>query len=128
MKCKSRYESELKVITEVKKLTAYVITITEKSPKKFRTVFVVRMQNHCIDTLENLIKANSIRADCSKNKARRAGFQHEAYSTLKTLEYVAFIAFENKCILAKQFEQICKLLDVCLSLLIAWRKSDAERI
>ena len=128
MSTRQRYESELKVITEVKKLTSYVITITEKSPKKFRTVFVVRMQNHCVDALENLVKANSIRADNSKNKARRTGFQHEAYSLLKTLEYVAFIAFENQCILAKQFEQICKMLDSCLSLLVAWRKSDEHRV
>lgn len=35
--------SDLIVITKIKKLTAYVITITEKSPKKFRTVFISRM-------------------------------------------------------------------------------------
>ena len=32
--------SELLVITKTKKLVAYVITITEKSPKKFRAVFM----------------------------------------------------------------------------------------
>ena len=37
--------SELIVITKAKKLTAYVITITEKSPKKFRAVFINRMQH-----------------------------------------------------------------------------------
>jgi len=121
-------KAELKVITQVKKLADYVITVTEKSPKKFRAVFIVRMQNYCIDALENLVKANSIRADNNVNKSRRANFQHEAYSNLKTLEYISFIALENNCILPKQYEQICKQLDVCISLLIAWRKSDYERV
>lgn len=40
------------VITVVKKLGAYIIAVTEKSPKKFRGVFVVRMQNYCLDTLK----------------------------------------------------------------------------
>ena len=55
--------SELIVITKAKKLTAYVITITEKSPKKFRAVFINRMQNYSLDCIENLIEANSIRMD-----------------------------------------------------------------
>lgn len=37
--------NDLVVITVAKKLCAYVIAITEKSPKKFRGVFVNRMQN-----------------------------------------------------------------------------------
>src|SRR5699024_10311242 len=49
--------SELLVITKTKKLVAYVITITEKSPKKFRAVFVNRIQNYCLDCLEYLIEA-----------------------------------------------------------------------
>lgn len=52
--------SELLVITKTKKLAAYTITITEKSPKKFRAVFVNRLQNYCLDCLEYLIEANSM--------------------------------------------------------------------
>ncbi|MCL2540031.1 MAG: four helix bundle protein [Firmicutes bacterium] len=119
--------SELKVITEVKKLTAYVITITEKSPKKFRAVFVMRMQNYCVNTLEKLIRANSVRADSLEGKARRSALQHDAYTELKTLEYISFIALECKCILPNQYQQICRQLDSCISLLVAWRKSDERR-
>ena len=43
--------NDLMVITVVKKLTAYTIAVTEKSPKKYRGVFVNRMQNYCLDTL-----------------------------------------------------------------------------
>jgi len=63
--------NDLIVITVVKKLTAYVITITEKSPKKFRGVFVNRIQNYCIDTLEYLLQSNYIRMDSLDNKLKR---------------------------------------------------------
>ena len=55
--------NDLIVITVAKKLCAYVIAVTEKSPKKFRGVFVNRMQNYCLDTIEYLLEANFIRMD-----------------------------------------------------------------
>lgn len=120
--------SELMVITKTKKLAAYVITITEKSPKRFRAVFVNRMQNYCLDCLENLIEANSMRMDSTKNKERRKECQHTAYLKLKLLGYMAFLSLESQCILKKQYEQISIQLADCINLLVAWRKSDAERV
>lgn len=119
--------SELIVITKTKKLSAYVITITEKSPKRFRAVFVNRMQNYCLDCVENLIEANSIRMDNIKNKERRRECQRMAFLKLKLLGYISFLALENQCILKKQYQQISLQLSDCINLLVAWRKSDAER-
>lgn len=119
--------SELIVITKVKKLTAYVITITEKSPKKFRAVFINRMQNYCLDCIENLLEANSIRMDSMKNKERRRECQRMAFLKLKLLGYISFLALENQCILKRQYQQISLQLSDCINLLVAWRKSDAER-
>ena len=119
--------SELIVITKTKKLAAYVITVTEKSPKRFRAVFVNRMQNYCLDCIENLIEANSLRMDNNKNKEKRKECQHNAFIKLKMLGYVSFLALENECILKKQYQQISLQLSDCINLLVAWRKSDAER-
>lgn len=119
--------SELVVITKTKKLSAYVITITEKSPKRFRAVFVNRMQNYCLDCLENLIEANSIKMDSIKNKEKRRECQRIAFLKLKLLGYISFLALENECILKKQYQQISLQISDCINLLVAWRKSDAER-
>jgi len=119
--------SELLVITKTKKLAAYVITITEKSPKKFRAVFVNRIQNYCLDCLEYLIEANSMRMDSTKNKERRKECQHQAFLKLKLLGYMAFLSLESQCILKKQYEQISLQVADCINLLVAWRKSDADR-
>lgn len=119
--------SDLIVITKTKKLTAYVITITEKSPKRFRAVFVNRMQNYCLDCIENLLEANSIKMDSVKNKERRRECQRIAFLKLKLLGYVSFLALENECILKKQYQQISLQISDCINLLVAWRKSDADR-
>ena len=38
-------KSELFVMTKAKDLAKYILTITEKTPKKFRFTLVVRIQN-----------------------------------------------------------------------------------
>lgn len=119
--------NDLIVITVVKKLGAYTIAVTEKSPKKFRGVFVNRMQNYCIDTLEYLLEANFIRMDSQENKTNREDFQKKAIVKLKLLGYVAMVAENSGCILKKQYKQISLQLSEAINLISAWKKSDDER-
>lgn len=119
--------NDLIVITVVKKLGAYTIAVTEKSPKKFRGVFVNRMQNYCIDTLEYLLEANFIRMDSQENKISREDFQKRAIVKLKLLGYVAMVAESSGCILKKQYKQISLQLSEAINLISAWKKSDDER-
>ena len=119
--------NDLIVITVVKKLAAYIITITEKSPKKFRGVFVNRMQNYCLDTLEYLLQANFIRMDSLENKKRREENQKEAIVKLKLLGYIAMLAENSGCILKKQYKQISIQIAEAINLTVAWKKSDDDR-
>lgn len=119
--------NDLVVITIAKKLCAYVIAITEKSPKKFRGVFVNRMQNYCLDTIEYLLEANFIRMDSAANKVKREHYQTEAIVKLKLLGYIAMVAQSSNCILQKQYKQISMQLAETINLIIAWKKSDDER-
>lgn len=119
--------NELMVITVVKKLGAYTIAVTEKSPKKFRGVFVNRMQNYCLDTLECLLEANFIRLDSRENKMLREDFQKKAIIKLKLLGYVSMVAENSGCILKRQYKQISLQLSEAINLIAAWKKSDDER-
>lgn len=119
--------NDLIVITVVKKLGAYVIAVTEKSPKKFRGIFVNRMQNYCLDTLEFLLEANFIRMDSQTNKTKREKLQKEAIVKLKLLGYVAMVAENSGCILNRQYKQISMQLAEAINLIVAWKKSDDER-
>ena len=119
--------NDLIVITYAKKLCAYVITVTEKSPKKFRSVFVSRMQNYCLDTIEFLLKANFIKVDCENNRIKRQNYQKEAIVKLKLLGYIAMVAESSGCILTKQYKQISMQLAETINLIVSWKKSDDER-
>lgn len=119
--------NDLIVITIVKKLGAYVIAVTEKSPKKFRNVFVSRMQNYCLDTLELLLEANFIRMDSKEKKILREELQKKAIIKLKLLGYVSMIAESVGCILMRQYKQISKQLATAIQLITAWKKSDDQR-
>ena len=119
--------NDLMVITVVKKLGAYIITVTEKSPAKFRGVFVNRMQNMCLDALEQLLRANFTRMDSDSNKKLREEYQKEAIIKLKMLGYISLIAENSKCILNRQYKQISLQIGEAINLIVAWKKSDDDR-
>jgi len=119
--------SELKVFTVVRKLLAYTVAATEKSPKKFRMSFVDRLRNLILSANGNLIRANLCRIDDDKRAVERKNYQIKAFEDLKELESLSFLSLECKCILPKQYEQISKFLNEALALLAAWIRSDAAR-
>jgi len=119
--------SDLIVITKAKKLGAYVIAITAKSPAKFRGVFVNRMQNFCMDTVENLLNANFIRSDDTEKREQREIYQTNAIIKLKMLAYISMVAENAGCILKRQYKQISLQIGETINLTAAWKKSDAER-
>lgn len=119
--------NDLIVITTLKKLIAYIIAITEKSPAKFRGVFVNRMQNLSLDALENLLNANFIRLDSVENKKQREEFQKQAIIKLKMLGYISLVAKESNCILMRQYKQIALQIGETINLISSWKKSDDSR-
>lgn len=119
--------SELVVITKVKQLGAYVIAVTAKSPAKFRGVFVSRMQNFCLDAVQDLLQANFIRVEDEACKKQREKFQQDAIIKLKMLAYISMVAENAGCILPRQYKQISLQAGTAINLAAAWKKSDDDR-
>ena len=122
-------KSELGVITKSKDLCAYIMTVTDKSPKRFRFTLVSRLQNYALDVIENLIMANELYVapgDMRTAEARSA-YQRKAMSTLKLLGYMSELAMKQGCILPKQYEQITKQIYDAENMLGAWMNSDKKR-
>jgi hypothetical protein len=122
-------KSDLTVIVRTKELCSYILTVTEKSPKRFRFTLTSRLQNYALDALEKLYLANEVfvQLPSSPEVNRRLQLQHEAMTYLKLLSYMAELAKDQGCILYKQFEQITKQACDCQNLLGAWIKSDKRR-
>ena len=64
------YQSELAVITKAKDLCSYVMTVTDKSPKRFRFTLVAKLQNYALDIIENLYRANEVFVKAGDRKRR----------------------------------------------------------
>ena len=114
--------SELIVITKLKKLGAYILAVTLKSPAKFRPVLINRMQNYSLSALENLLTANFIRMDNPEYKAEREKHQMDALIQLKMVAYVAMLPKNAKCILMRQYKQISIQVGEIINLIMAWKK------
>ena len=122
-------KNELSVITKAKELCGYVMTVTEKSPKRFRFTLVSRMQNYALDVIENLYIANEIFVQPKRmdQAEKRQDYQQKAQTGLRLLGYIAQLAMEQGCILPKQYEQITRMVYDCRNLLGAWMVSDRKR-
>lgn len=116
-------KSDLFVMTKTKDLAKYIITITEKSPKRFRFTLVVRLQNYILDAIENIYLANQ-----ERDKDKRLNLQNKAKSLLSMLDYFAGLAYEEGCILFKQYEQISKQQAECLLYLGKWIASTSKMV
>ena len=124
------HQSELTVIVKAKDLASYVITVTDKSPKRFRFTLVSKLQGYTLNALENLYRANEVYVakDDADAAARRLNHQHQALVELKLLAYMAQLAMEQGCILQKQYEQVTRKAYDCRNLLGAWMNSDRKRL
>lgn len=125
-----RVESELTVITRAKELCEYILTVTDKSPKKFRFTLVGRLQNYSLSVIEHLYKANNVfvtNSDEAERCEKRLELQHEAMTELRLLAYLSMIARESQCILPRQQSQISSRIIETQKLLYAWIKSDGAR-
>lgn len=124
------YQSDLAVITKAKDLCSYIMTVTDKSPKRFRFTLVAKLQGYALNAIENLYRANEVflkKGDTEK-AAERLEYQRRALTELKLLGYMAQLSMEQGCILPKQYEQITKKLYDSQNLLGAWMNSDRKRL
>lgn len=123
-------QSELQVITYAKKLSSYVMTITQKSPKQFRFSVVGKMQTYVLDIVEELYYANDIYVQPGNRSgwSARQTHQRKALSTLKLLGYVSQLAMELGAIQLRQYEQISRQAYDVQNMLGAWIISDSRRL
>ena len=116
-------KNDLFVVAKTKDLAKYIITVTEKSPVKYRFTLVTRLQNYVLDVLENLYMANG-----SELGEKRRAYQNEAKLKLGMTDYFAALAAEQEVILFKQYKQIGLQVAEALLYLNKWIASDEKRL
>lgn len=118
-------ESELVVIMQARDICSYIMTITAKSPKRFRFTLVTRLQNYSLAAAEEMYLANEVYPtgeDKEELARKRREHQDKAMVSLKMLGWLAHLASEQECILPRQYEVLAGKLYSCMKLLSAWKK------
>ena len=116
-------KSTLAVMTKVRELTKYVFEATEKSPKKFRFTLCTKLENYCLNTIELIYKANSM-----KEIDKRIELQEKAKTYLAMIDYFANLSYELTCITFKQYEVISLNVALNMKLLIAWMNQAKKQL
>ena len=121
---------ELAVITQTKALCNIVILCTAKSPKKFRFTLVSKLQTYSLNALENLFRANEvyIKGNLKNGLSLRMDFQHKALTELNLLAFITQLAYEQQCILKKDYLRITHQIFGCKNLLGGWIRSEHKKI
>lgn len=97
-------KSELKIITNSKKLTSYIILITESSPKKYRYLYIDKMHECILFIIEYLYKAN----DSILGNHQIIIWQERIKSKLKLFDAISHLSYEAKSITFNSLEQLQK--------------------
>lgn len=115
---------------KAKDLCQYVMTVTQRSPKQYRFTFTSRLQNLCMDVIQDIYLANEMfigGEEAKANYQKRLSYQRAAMTKTRLMAYIAQLALEQKAILPKQYEQIAVQAENVLNLLGGWIKSDRNR-
>lgn len=85
------------MITKAKELCSCIMTVTDKSPRRFRFTLLSRMQNYALDVIENLYIANEIYVQTGRRDQaeKRQAYQQQAQTALRLLGYIAQLAMEQ---------------------------------
>lgn len=97
-------KSELKIITNSKKLTSYIILIIESSPKKYRYLYIDKMHECILFIIEYLYKAN----DSILGNHQIIIWQERIKSKLKLFDAISHLSYEAKSITFNSLEQLQK--------------------
>lgn len=92
-------------MTKARELAKYIFDSCEKSPKKFRFTLCTKLENYCLNVIEYIYVADSI-----KDSDERIIYQDKAKRLLTMIDYFANLSFELGCITFKQYENISLLV------------------
>lgn len=109
-------QQEMAVFTGAKKLSEYIMVITQKSPKKFRWSMVTKLQNSSINVIDLLYNANY-------DKDNRSEYLKKCRVELSLLDFYTEASKRMQVITTKQMLNIGKQLLEVRKMLDGWIRS-----
>lgn len=122
--------AKFNIINKAEKVVDYVLTITEKAPKKLRCDIVPELRKQAVRIMEDIVRANFI--VCNENtfdvdKATRLGFQKDCQATIRVLEATSEICNSHSYVTNHQLEVLTKHTQELFDMVSKWILSDEKR-
>lgn len=123
--------SKFNIMNRAEKIVDYVLTITEKSPKKLRLDIVPEMRKKALDIVEDVVRANFLAVTgegaTPETRSERLAFQEHCLATIRVLEAFAEIANSHSYITEDQLCYLTKLTQELFDMIKKWQEGDKAR-
>lgn len=119
------------ILNKAEKVVDYVLTCTNKSPKKLRCDIIPELRKQAFRILEDIVRANNFNltgdstTEYSRNERKR--HQEDALLTIRVLESFAEVSNIHNYITNHQFEYLTKLTQELFDMIKNWMNSDIKR-
>lgn len=122
--------AEFNLINRAENMADYLLTITDKAPKKLRSDIIPELRRASFKCIQTIIRANN----CPLDKTQlyyiklRKQYQLETKSLLQTISAYSEICVKHNYITKKQFDVLNDHIFKCQDTLIKWMTSDENRL
>ena len=122
--------ADFNLINRTETMIDYLLTITDKAPKKLRSDIIPELRRASFKCLKSINFANNCPLD--KNQPEytklRKHYQLEAKALLQTIDAYAEVCVKHNYITKKQFDVLTSHTYKCQDTLIKWMASDENRL
>ena len=122
--------AKFNIINKAEKVVDYVLTITEKSPKKLRCDLVPELRKLAFRIMNDIVRANFIVLN-EKTKAtdvdKRLEYQADCQATIRVLEATCEICNKHSYVTNHQLETLSKQTQELFDMVSKWITSDTQR-
>lgn len=117
--------AKFNIINKAEKVTAYVLIITNKSPKKLRCDIIPELRKTSFRIVEDIVRANCI--NLNTNKQDRLELQQDCKASICVLDIFAEICEKQNYITSAQLTILSKLTQELYDMICKWVESDSKR-
>ena len=117
--------AKFNIINKAEKVVDYILTITNKSPKKLRCDIIPELRKAGCRILEDIIRANC--TDLSGNPKIRLDYQQDCIASIRFLEALGEICEKKSYITSAQLMILSKQTQELFDMIKRWIESDSKR-
>lgn len=117
--------AKFNIINKAERVVNYILTITNKSPKKLRCDIIPELRKTGCRILEDIVRANC--TDLASKPEVRLNYQQDCIASIRFLEALSEICEKKSYITSAQLMILSKQTQELYDMIKRWIESDSKR-